>query len=90
VRKTGGPLRGCRVELEERVLADLHVHQPRLFVLVEDTKGFAVSHLLRVVRDSLRDIRNVDPDVIHHDNTTVVSLGQTDMNGRTHNNSGSE
>ena len=43
-------------------------------LLVIDPERLTIPHFLRVVRDRLRDIGNVDSNVIHHDHTTIGDL----------------
>src|ERR1035438_6117911 len=80
--KTGGPLSGCRVEFEKCVLADLHVDQPWLPLLVVDPEGFTVTHFLLVVRNRLIDIWHADSDVIHHHDTTIGVLSHHYLYGQ--------
>ena len=40
MREAGGPLRVGRVQLEKRILADLHVDEPDLSLVVVDAKRF--------------------------------------------------
>ena len=69
-----------RVELKKCVLADLHVDEPRLPLLVIDPERFAVPHFLRVVGNRLRDIWHTDSNVVHHYDTTVGVLRHPFLN----------
>ena len=90
VTKTGGPSGGYRVEFEKCVLTDLHVHQPRLPLVVIDPERFTVPHFLGVVRNRLSDIWHTDSNVIHHHDTTIGVLRRHYLHCQTREESGRE
>ena len=72
--KPGGTLRIGLIQLEKRVLADLHVNEGGLHVVTGHAKGFLVSPLLGVIAHRLSDVGHVDAEMVHHHHAAISAL----------------
>jgi hypothetical protein len=65
------PVRVCRLQLDERVAADLDVRQRRLSLIVLDGEPVSEAHLLRVELVGVVEVLDGDRHVVH-----VVDAGE--------------
>ena len=82
-----------RLNFEERVLADLHVDETGLPLVVVDAECFREAHGLGVERDRFVEVRDVHPDVIQLDESLVRAfraLGRNRGQHDTHQQSGNK
>ena len=71
-----------RLNLEECVLAHLHVHEPSLALFIVDSKRLGKAHRLRVERNGRVEVRNVHSDVIHLNESGVGCIAALSCNCR--------
>ena len=76
----------CGLQFDKRISADLDIDQRWLPRLVDDPECLRKSQGPGIVSNCLLKVGNADPHVIQANDPEVLVLGNSDLNGQSHQN----